>query len=110
VLLQNGGGAGQSARLVLEGTRSNRSGIGAAIVARVGGRVLRRAVRSGSSYLSASELAVTLGWGAARQAERVTVRWPSGRVDELGPLAAGKEYRVREGAGVVGTAALRGRG
>ena len=44
-------------RLVLEGTRSNRSGIGAELVARVGGRVLRRRVRSGSSYLCASELA-----------------------------------------------------
>jgi enediyne biosynthesis protein E4 len=108
VLLRNGGGQGRSVRLVLEGTRSNRSGIGATIVARVGGRgracpcpLVRRWVRSGSGYLSASELAVTLGLGTARQAERVTVRWPSGRVDELGPLAAGQEYRVREGAGVV---------
>ena len=72
-----------------------------------GGRVLRRWVRSGSSYLSASELPVTLGLGTAHQVDRVTVRWPSGSVDELSALAAGKEYQVREGAGVVRQTPLR---
>jgi hypothetical protein len=108
VLLQNGGGGGRSVRLVLEGTKSNRSGIGAGIVARVGGRPLRRRVRSGSSYLSASELPVTLGLGTAAQADRVTIRWPNGAGEELHALAAGKEYRVREGSGVVGELPLRG--
>jgi hypothetical protein len=107
VLLQNSG-VGQSVRLVLEGTRSNRSGIGAEIIARVGERVLRRRVHSGSSYLSASELAVTLGIGAARQADRITVRWPSGAMDELHDLAAGNEFRVREGRGIVRVTPLRG--
>jgi enediyne biosynthesis protein E4 len=65
-------------------------------------------VRSGSSYLSASELAVTLGLGQLQQADRVTVRWPSGTVDELRDLAAGKEYGVREGAGVIRSVALPG--
>jgi hypothetical protein len=106
VLLKNGGGQGASLRLVLEGTRSNRSGIGAELVARAGGMVMRRRVRSGSSYLSASELPVTLGLGEQRQAGRVTVRWPSGATDELTNLAAGSEYRVREGSGVVRTTAL----
>jgi hypothetical protein len=100
-VLLEGGGGGRSLRLVLEGTRSNRSGIGAEIIARIGARSVRRRVRSGSSYLSASELPVTLGLGTATRAERVTVRWPSGRVDELPALLAGSEYRVREGAGVV---------
>jgi hypothetical protein len=107
VLLQNDGGVGQSVRLVLEGTRSNRSGIGAEIIARVGERTLRRRVHSGSSYLSAGELAVTLGLGAAHQADRITVHWPGGAVDELQGLAAGNEFRVREGAGVVRVAPLR---
>jgi hypothetical protein len=87
-------------RLVLEGTRSNRSGIGAEIIARVGSRVLRRRVHSGSSYHSASELAVTLGIGAAPQADRIAVHWPSGALDELHDLAAGNEFQVREGSGV----------
>jgi hypothetical protein len=106
VLLRNGGGTGASLRLVLEGTKSNRSGIGARVIARVGGQILRREVRSGSSYLSASELAVTLGLGSARQAEQITVRWPSGAVEKLPKLEAGKEYRVREGDGVIRTTAL----
>jgi hypothetical protein len=49
---------------------------------------------------------VTLGLGEQRQAERVTVRWPSGATDVITNLAAGSEYRVREGSGVVRTTAL----
>ncbi len=109
VLLQNAGGAGRSLRLVLEGTRSNRSAIGAEVIAQVGGRSLRRRVRSGSSYLSASELALTLGLGDSRQAERITIRWPSGAVEALRDLSAGSEYRVREGSGVVRALPLPGR-
>jgi hypothetical protein len=101
LLLQNAGVRGQSLRLVLEGTRSNRSGIGTELVAHAGGRVLHRRVRSGSSYLCASELPVTLGLGTARQADRIIVRWPSGSVDRLSGLATENEYQVREGAGVV---------
>jgi enediyne biosynthesis protein E4 len=105
VLLQGRGGA-RSLRLVLEGTRSNRSGIGAEIVARIGTRSLRRRVHSGSSYLSASELPVTFGLGTAAGVDKVAIRWPSGRVDELPALLAGSEYRVREGAGVMQTRPL----
>jgi hypothetical protein len=106
VLLQNAGGQGRSLRLVLEGTRSNRSAIGAVVEAQAGGRTLRRRIRSGSSYLSASELPLTLGLGEAGKAQDVTVRWPGGALEKLGALAAGSEYRVREGAGVVRTVPL----
>jgi enediyne biosynthesis protein E4 len=104
VLLRNGGGQGNSVRVLLEGTRSNRSGIGTEIVARVGGHEQRRRVRGSSGYLSASELAVTLGLGTAASAEQVVVRWPNGAVEPIGTLAAGKEYRMREGEGVVAAA------
>ena len=106
VLLRNGGGGGHSLRLTLEGTRSNRSGIGALVEARVGGRVLTRRVKSGSSYLSASELPLTLGLGTSTTAE-VTVRWPSGQVDRLPRLEAGKQYQVQEGGQIVRSAPLR---
>ncbi len=106
VLLRNDEGEGGSLRLVLEGTRGNRSAIGAEVVATLPGRVLRRRVRSGSSYLSASELPITLGVGKQTGAE-VSVRWPNGTREALGTLSIGQEYRVREGSGVVGTMALR---
>jgi hypothetical protein len=53
-------------------------------------------VRSGSSYCSQSDLALTFGLGADKQATRVTVIWPSGIRQELGLLAAGEEYRIAE--------------
>lgn len=106
VLLRNGGGVGHSLRLTLEGTRSNRSAIGAVVQARAGGRVLTRRIKSGSSYLSASELPLTLGLGRSAAAD-ITVRWPSGQVDRLPRLQAGKLYVVREGGQIVRTAPLR---
>jgi hypothetical protein len=109
VLLRNDEGVGRSIRLVLEGTRSGRSAIGSEVVATVPGRVLRRRVRSGSSYLSASELPITLGLGNAGEAH-VAVRWATGGKETLGSLAAGQEYHVREGAGVVERLPLREEG
>ena len=93
-------------RLVLEGAKSNRSAIGAEIEAKVGARTLRRRVKSGSSYLSASDLPVTLGLGSARQVDSVTIRWPSGALEAVPALTVGSEYHIREGAGVVDTRPL----
>jgi hypothetical protein len=87
-------------RLRLVGTTSNRDGIGARVTARIGGTSASRMVRTGSSYLSQSELPLTFGLGTAATAEDVTVQWPSGRRDHLGALDAGFEFIVLEGKGV----------
>jgi hypothetical protein len=54
-------------------------------------------VKSGSSYLSASDLRLTFGVAGSKQVERVVVYWPSGRVDEVKKLATGLTYRWVEG-------------
>jgi enediyne biosynthesis protein E4 len=64
-------------------------------------------VRTGSSYLSQSELPLTFGLGTAPWADDVTVQWPSGRRDHLGALDAGAEYTVTEGKGVTATRPAR---
>jgi hypothetical protein len=46
-------------------------------------------VKTGSSYLSQSELALTFGLGKRDKADRVVIEWPSGRVEEHKNLAAG---------------------
>lgn len=102
VLLRNEGREGRSLRLVLEGTQSNHSALGAEVTATVGKRKLHRRVKGGNSYLSASELPITLGMGTESTAS-VSVQWPTGRKQELGTLASGKEYRIQEGRGVVAT-------
>jgi hypothetical protein len=57
-------------------------------------------VKSGSSYLSQSEFALTFGLGKQDKAERIVIDWPSGRTEEFKDLAAGRGYRCEEGKGV----------
>jgi hypothetical protein len=65
-------------RLVLEGDgkRVNRSAIGAEIIVEVNGQTLHRQVTSGRGYLSQSELPVTIGLGAAKTIDKITIHWP----------------------------------
>jgi hypothetical protein len=58
-------------------------------------------VKSGSSYLSQSELTVTFGLGKRNTAERAVVEWPSGQVEEFKNLKAGG-YSCVEGQGIKG--------
>ena len=81
----------------LAGRRSNRSGIGARVRVRSGGREQFEEVRSGGSYLSQSDFRVHFGLGAVTQADWLEVRWPSGRVDRREKVAANQVVRVVEG-------------
>jgi hypothetical protein len=81
----------------LEGVRSNRAGLGATVVVAAGGRTQARPVLSQTSYYSVDDLRQHFGLGTARAADRVEVRWPSGHVDVLREVAAGKVVTVREG-------------
>jgi hypothetical protein len=86
-------------RLELEGDgkKSNRNAIGARVEIEAGGDTLVRHLAGGGSYLSASERRMLVGIGTADRADRVTVRWPSGRVQSFGPLAANRGYLLKEG-------------
>jgi hypothetical protein len=66
----------------LEGKGANREAIGARVFAQVEGRRLVRQVDGGGSYISAHDRRIHFGLGPARTVERLSVRWPSGRVDE----------------------------
>ena len=78
------------------GTQSNRDAIGAEVKIFSAGVMQSRMVRSGSSYLSQSELPVTFGLGRRDQIDRLLVDWPSGRSEEYKNLAAGHSYEVTE--------------
>ena len=66
---------------------------------RAGGRIQMREAGTGGSYLSASDPRIHFGLGAARKADSVTIRWPSGEVQTLRDVAVDRELVVREGAG-----------
>jgi len=89
----------RSVRVRLAGTKSNRDGIGAIVKATVGSQVSTPTVRSGSSYLSQSELPVTFGLGPRDEADHVVIYWPSGRVEEYRSVRPGR-WLCTEGQGV----------
>ena len=96
------GGANQSLRVKLVGTKSNRDGIGAVVRLSAAGEKQWQMMRSGSSYLSASELVLTFGLGSRTKADMVEIQWPSGQVDKLFNIFAGQMITIEEGKGVIG--------
>jgi hypothetical protein len=82
----------------LEGTRSNRAGIGATVVVEAGGRRQARAALSQGSYYSHDDLRLHFGLGKSAAADTVEVRWPSGLVDALRDVAGRRVVTLREGS------------
>ena len=81
------------------GVRSNRDGIGARIIVKIGKKTLIDEVRSGSSYISQNDLRVHFGLGVATKAESVQVRWPSGLIERFDNLPADTLHTLKEGSG-----------
>jgi enediyne biosynthesis protein E4 len=90
-----------SIRFTLVGTQSNRDAIGARVRIEYDGSSQSRLVKSGSSYLSQSELPVTFGLGKRDKIARVVIEWPNGRIEDYKDLAAGQAYRCTEAKGIV---------
>ena len=90
----------RSVRLRLIGGKSNRDGIGAVVRLSTPDGTQSRMVKTGSSYLSQSELALTFGIGRREKADRVVIEWPSGAVEEHKNIVAGA-WVCREGEGGV---------
>jgi hypothetical protein len=91
--------AGHFVMLRLEGTKSNRDGIGARVVVTSGRLRLVAQRQGGGSYQSASDARLHFGLGAATRVDSIEVRWPSGKTDLWNNLAADSGYLLREGSG-----------
>jgi len=98
-----------SLRIKLTGTKSNRDGIGATVRVTSGGETQTQMLRSGSSYLSASELVLTFGLAHNEKADAVEIRWPSGEVDRLSNARVGQTVTVTEGKGISASRAFEKR-
>ena len=81
----------------LEGTASNRDGVGAKVVVTTAGRRQVAQRVGGGSYLSAGDARLHFGLGQATSVDAVEVLWPSGRRDRWTDLAANTGYRLRQG-------------
>ncbi len=72
------GAAARSLRVRVVGRAPATDALGARVSVTTGDRTQVRSVRTGSSYLSQSELTLTFGLGDAGGADAVTVQWPDG--------------------------------
>ena len=84
-------------RVRLQGTQSNRDGIGAEVRLYTDDQVRRQTVRTGRSYYSQNELLLTFGLGQAAQVARMEIVWPSGTVDSYQDVPANTTLHAVEG-------------
>jgi predicted nucleotidyltransferase len=99
-LLRNDTSGGHWISLRLQGTTSNRDGIGATVRVTAGSRTQLAEVRSGGSYLSHNDMRTRFGLGTAARVDRVEIRWPGGLVQTAEGLDVDRFYVVEEGKGV----------
>ncbi len=88
--------AGNWIILKLEGSKSNRSAIGAKVQVTTGDRVQMQEVRSGGGYLSQNDLRLHFGLGQAERADQVTIIWPGGQQQIVKGLAANEIHTLRQ--------------
>jgi enediyne biosynthesis protein E4 len=81
------------------GTRSNRDGIGTRLLVKTVSRILVDEVRSGSSYISNSDMRVHFGLGTTSRIEYLEVHWPSGLSERFDSLPIDAIWTAREGSG-----------
>jgi len=104
LLRNDNGNANDMLRVQTIGTISNRDGIGAKVTVRLpDGQSLVQMVKSGSSYLSQSELPLTFGLGLPKSGKVVDLQivWPSGRKESVTAIHANQSIQLKEGKGMI---------
>jgi hypothetical protein len=97
ILMNSAAGGNHWLTLELVGRQSNRDAIGAAVkLTLASGRVLYDRVSVSVGFMSSSDKRIHFGLGAERQVKSVEIRWPRGKVQQLGSLAADRFVKVEE--------------
>lgn len=86
------------------GVKSNRDGVGAVVRVESAGGKQWSVVRSGSSYASQSDMAITFGLAKDATVTAIDVEWPSGAKDHVTNVAANQFVTIEEGKGIVAKA------
>jgi hypothetical protein len=95
-LFHNAGNSHQSLQIDLQGTRSNRDGIGARLALTVGGVTQIREQGGGVHAAAQDQARIHFGLGTNSTVERLVITWPSGRVQTLTNIRANQILRVVE--------------
>jgi len=104
LLRNDNGNQNDVLRVKTVGTKSNRDGIGAKVTVKTNtGQRLFAMVKSGSSYLSQSELPLTFGLGnpGTVSSMNLEIVWPSGHKDSVAGISPNRSITVQEGKGVI---------
>ena len=90
--------SGHWLRIKTVGKKSNRDGFGARVEVKAGSLTQSAEVRANSSFESASDPRLHFGLGSATRVDSIVVRWPSGKVDNIGSQAVDQELSDRRKA------------
>ncbi len=82
----------------LKGIQCNRAAVGARITLQTTQGTQVREVMAGGSYASSNDPRLHFGLGSESSIQKLTIRWPGGSVQELGPLATDRYWTVVEGS------------
>jgi hypothetical protein len=93
-------GRGNWLKVKLIGEKSNRSAIGARVIARYGGKIQAQQVMSQASFFSANDKRLHFGLGQADTAD-LDIQWPNGAKETLSKVQGNRLITVREGSGIV---------
>ena len=93
-------------KVLLIGVQTNRSAIGARVVARYGKHQQVQEVLAQSSFYSVNDRRLHFGLGAEKSAD-LTVRWTNGATESIPNVAADQLIVIREGKGIIGKKAFR---
>ena len=96
-------------KVLLAGVTSNRSAIGAQVIATYGDRRQAQAVLAQSSYLSVSDRRLHFGLGKAASAD-LEIRWPNGQTEEISKVAGDRLVVIAEGKGILRSQRFEGAG
>ena len=83
-------------RIRLEGSGSNRAGIGARLTATVEGKKLIRDLFPQNGFMGPGPAEIILGLGDAKAIDRLEVRWPSGKTQIYKNLAVNRYFLLKE--------------
>jgi len=92
----DGGNKNHWLNVRLIGTKSNRSAIGAVVRIESASGKQWSMVRSGSSYCSQSDLALTFGVGQDLKVTHLQVEWPSGAKQQLNDVSVNQFLKIQE--------------
>jgi hypothetical protein len=83
-------------RVKLHGTRSNSMGIGARLTAQVGSRAIVREMYPANTYFAQQPCEVHFGLGDATTIDRLTIRWPSGLIQQVKDVDVDQRLEITE--------------